>query len=253
MVYSERMPDAQELDALYNNYPVRTSLSTVTLARYDELLDGMEPYRQHGRLLDAGCGDGFFLDAAMKRGWKVFGTEYSILTVARLSRLGIAMEQGALDASHYPAAHFDVITSFEVIEHVTEPQAEVRTMVDLLRPGGLLYITTPNFNSLARRILGPRWNIITWPEHLNYYTSRSLADQVRACGARAQRITTTGISFARISAAIRKRSTNGPENDDRLRGCIEASRVLRGLKSLVNSLLDLLRAGDTLKAYFVKP
>jgi 2-polyprenyl-3-methyl-5-hydroxy-6-metoxy-1,4-benzoquinol methylase len=75
------------------------------------------------------------------------------------------MHQGALDPVNYGPEFFDVITSIEMTEHINTPVEDVSRMATILRRHGLLYITIPNFNSLSRRLLKSRWNIIEYPEH----------------------------------------------------------------------------------------
>lgn len=256
MVYCKRTPTQQDLDALYNNYPTRSALSSVTRARYNELLQGMERYRTHGRLLDVGCGDGYFLDVAKERGWTVFGTEYNERTVAKCRERGILMQQGPLDPKNYPADHFDVITSFEVIEHVQDPDADIRNMAQLLRKGGYVYMTTPNFRSLAKWMAGPNWSVVNWPEHLNYFTPHTLGLCMANNGLRKQRVLTTGVTVSRVRAGRRnvEHSVATPaNNDEQLRLRIESKWYLQMAKRMLNGGLDLFKIGDSLKAGFVKP
>ncbi|MCB9170922.1 MAG: class I SAM-dependent methyltransferase [Flavobacteriales bacterium] len=256
MVYAHRMPTPQELAAVYDNYPVRDELNPVTRTRFHALLQDMEKYRQLGRLLDVGAGSGYFLDAARERGWTTFGTEHDPAVVERCRQRGAIMHQGPLDPANYPPGHFDVITSIEVIEHLVEPRHEVSHFFHLLRPGGLLYITTPNFRSLTHWLAGDQWDIVNWPEHLNYYTPRTLTRTLTGAGFMRERVRTTGVSPRRMLRArtrIKEENTDAGNIDQRLRTAIEGRWYLRAAKGLVNAGLDLFGIGDSLKAAFVKP
>ena len=170
------------MQAHYATYTRDNSISSITVSRYEELLEKFEPYRKLNRILDIGCGDGHFLAVAKRKGWEVFGTEYTDEAVAVSRAKGIEVHQGAIQ--DYPAEQFDVITSFEVLEHINDGREHVRKINSLLRDGGLFYFTTPNFNSFSRKWLGGKWNVIEYPEHLTYYTVKTVTQFVAGCGLR---------------------------------------------------------------------
>ena len=163
-VFSELIPSEQELKEHYEKYGRNDYLSPITIKRYHELLDDFDSFRKTNKILDVGCGIGYFLEEAKNRGWEVFGTEFTDEAVKICSSKGINMKQGILDPSNYNF-EFDIITSFEVLEHINNPTVEINKFYDLLREGGLVYITTPNFNSLLRYKLKSAYNVICYPEH----------------------------------------------------------------------------------------
>ncbi len=258
MVYALRQPAQEELADTYANYPVIPDLSPLTRQRYVELLQRLEPYRRMGRLLDAGSGSGYFLDTAMAHGWEAHGTEYDAGTVAACRQRGIHMEQGLLDPRNYTPRSFDVITSFEVMEHLLDPGRELASFVTLLRPGGVLYLTTPNFNSVVRHFTKGQWNIINYPEHLNYFTPRTLSRLLKDRSLQVCHVRTTGVSFMRLRNSIRAgggaEKNHEPGNSDQiLRNRIEGNRLLRLAKAGVNGLLTLSGSGDTIKVFARQP
>ncbi|MBP6392666.1 MAG: methyltransferase domain-containing protein [Flavobacteriales bacterium] len=253
-VYCLQDPSVEELRAFYRGYPVRDVLSPVTALRFDELLDRFEPYRKTGRLIDVGCGAGLFLERAALRGWEVFGTEYGDRAVAACKARGIRIIEGPLDPSNYGDDHFDVVCSFEVIEHLAHPRQEIARMARILRPGGLLYMTTPNFNSMGRLFSRSAWSIVNYPEHLSYFTPRTLRRLARSAGLRQQWMLTTGVHLWRLRGALgRASASTGNPQDDVLRERIESSTWLKLVKALVNGLLNLFKVGDSMKAGFRKP
>jgi 2-polyprenyl-3-methyl-5-hydroxy-6-metoxy-1,4-benzoquinol methylase len=216
---------------------------------------------KNNRLLDVGCGDGHFLEVAQARGWEVYGTEYDEVAVAVCARKGIRMQQGSLSADHYELAMFDVVCSFEVMEHIQHIRAEAAAMATVLRQGGLAYITTPNFDALSRRLLKGNWNVIEYPEHLTYFTPATLAKLMEINGFGTQKILTTGISPGRIKASLAAANTEQSteaappdyrQTDEVLREKAEGSPLFGLAKRLVNGLLNVTQSGDAMKAYFIR-
>lgn len=249
-------PSAEELRAFYATYPVHEERSPITRRRFEELLDRFEPHRSTGRLIDVGCGAGFFLECAKERGWEVHGTEYGDRAVATCRARGIDIREGPLDPLVYEPGSFDVVCSFEVMEHLARPLDEMRRMLTLLRPGGLLYVTTPNFRSVGHFLAGASWNVVNPPEHLTYFTPRTLRRAARQLGLRTRWLHTTGVSIARVTASresdpAASKALRG--RDEQVRRRIEARWYLRLAKQLANSLLNTLRIGDSMKAAFEKP
>jgi SAM-dependent methyltransferase len=168
------------------------------------------------------------------------------------------MTLAPVKSGEFPTGAFDVACAFEVVEHVADPKAEAATVADAVREGGLLYVTTPNFDSLSRRLLRANWSIIEYPEHLGYFTATSLSTWLRAAGFNLLELTTTGISPRRLVQGLRRRRSGAdatsPQpaapDDERVREAIESSRMLQAVKGILNATLDVVDAGDTLKARF---
>jgi len=128
-----------------------------------------------GRLLDVGCGDGRFLAALLRRGWDVCGLDNSpsAIRVAR-QQLGDRVALTTLpEASHAPDS-FDVVSLFEVLEHLPDPFGDLREIHRLLKPGGLICLSVPNFASLERLVFRRWWAGLDAPRHLQQFTPESL-------------------------------------------------------------------------------
>ena len=259
MVFSRRIPTLKELEDHYRDYSYdkEVFVSPVTIARYNELLDEFEKYRKNNLLLDVGCGVGLFLKVAIDRGWKVYGTEYSDKAIEICQAKGINMKKGVLQATDFEGLQFDVVTSFEVIEHINNPDPEMKNIDTLLRPGGLFYCTTPNFNALARFYLKADYNIIKYPEHLSFYTPNTIKFLCKRFGLKPLKVLTTGISFSRLSRSINKASTEpvvgAASKDEKVRQTIEGNKSLIVLKQLANAVFNITGTGSALKGYFEKP
>lgn len=252
-VFCNAIPTVEELIAHYNTYPRNDSISPITIKRFRQLLDEFEHYKNTGNILDVGCGNGHFLYEAKSKGWNVYGTEYTDTAVEICRKKGINMKKGKLNPDSFNSLKFDVITSFEVMEHINNPMEEVYNFNQLLREGGIVYVTTPNFNSLSRLLLKEQWSIIEYPEHLCYYTAQTLNRLFSASGFRKKNILTTGISMNRLNQGKNEpQASSGKNADEALREKTESNPFFGMIKNMVNAILSLSRKGDTLKGIFIK-
>jgi SAM-dependent methyltransferase len=152
-------------------------------AFYDRPLNYLEHVRQNRRVLDVGCATGEFLVAAKARGWQVYGVEPSPIGAAVAERIpGSTIHVGTLDTAPWPDAYFDAVALFEVIEHLQSPRAYIEKIARLVRPGGMLALSTPNIHSLAYRLLGREWNAVGPNDHLYYFSPRTLERLLNSCG-----------------------------------------------------------------------
>ncbi len=255
LVFSKKIPTENELKDFYKNYGVNNYLSPLTIKRYNELLDKFEPFRKTNRILDVGCGIGYFLVEAKKRGWEVYGTEISEDSAEICVSKGILISLGTLDSKNYEPNSFDIITSLEVIEHINNPTIEIENFYKILREGGLAYITTPNFNSLLRYRLKGAYNIITYPEHLTYYTDKTLTNVFKIYHFKKLKTETTGISLTRFrtSKGTSSQEFISPKSDDeRIRSKMDAVWYLKIGKTIINKWLTFIGKGDSLKGWFIK-
>lgn len=136
-----------------------------------------------GRILDIGCGYGFFLDAMRRRGWQGEGVELSAPAAAYArQRSGLPIHTCAF-ADAPLTGLFDVVTLFYVIEHVPDPVATLGDVARRLRPGGLLYLRYPNTTPLlAVPALARRLGLMQAPSHLQDFAGRSMARLLDAAG-----------------------------------------------------------------------
>lgn len=255
-VFSNAIPSPDELDAFYNSdYDRTTYFSPVTEKRYNELLDGFEKYRKTGKILDLGCGYGFFLETAKKRGWEVYGTEVSSEACQICRDKGIQMHCGKFEEAEFEEELFDVVVSFEVIEHLQNPVDIVNGIQRVLRKGGLCYITTPNFNAYLRYKLKGKYDVIDYPNHLSYFTSKTLRKLFEEKQFKSLKTKTTGISITRSRTSkgnSKQQYVSETSDDEMLRYRIEKRRVLRFAKQFMNFWLNLFGIGVSLKGWFVK-
>jgi SAM-dependent methyltransferase len=129
-----------------------------------------------GRLLDVGAATGFFVEQARIAGWDAAGVEPSDWAAEYARReLGMDVVTGTLESVPFPSGAYDVVTLWEVIEHLPDPMSTLREIRRILRPGGRLVLSTPDSGSLAARLSGRRW--LGWrkvPEHLFFFDRANL-------------------------------------------------------------------------------
>jgi 2-polyprenyl-3-methyl-5-hydroxy-6-metoxy-1,4-benzoquinol methylase len=250
------IPCSETLNDYYSNNYERTSyLSPITINRYNEILDRFEAFRKTGNLLDVGAGYGFFLEIARQRGWNVYGTELTDEAVNHCSEKGLTMFKGELQNIDFGGVVFDVIISIEVIEHIYNPIDYLKKSNEILRKGGEFYLTTPNFNSFLRYRLKEEYNVIEYPNHLGYFTRKTLNKVFTENGFKTLKIQTTGISLTRLRTSKGKSDqefVSETSDDEMVRYRIERNKTLKLGKRLANGLLNLFKIGDTLKGSFIK-
>ena len=143
-----------------------------------------------GRLLDVGCATGFFLDLARSHGWDVVGSEVSTFSAhyAR-ERFGLDVRLGTLRTLQFEAGVFDVVTMWDVIEHVADPLADLQEVHRILRPEGLLSLITPDVGSWVARLLGSRWEEFRRVrEHVYFFSRRTMSEMLRKADFKVLRI-----------------------------------------------------------------
>ena len=165
-----------DLYSYYQGFSGRTIedlTSPLTLASYDRVLNKLSTLTRVNSILDVGCGKGEFVWAARNNGYSIKGIELSQEAVSLARTLGLPVEKQSLFSQELDNSSWNVTTMFEVIEHVDQPVLMIQRVTDLLAPGGILYLTTPNYFSLDRLLLGSKWNVFH-PEHILYFSTKGL-------------------------------------------------------------------------------
>jgi SAM-dependent methyltransferase len=153
-------------------------------ARHNILLGMMAAeVRQRRRLLEVGCGAGFFLKAAERAGWEVEGIELSEeASRFAIERLQLSIRREPAESSSIAPGSFEAAAMFDVIEHLFDPRAVLSAIARALAPGGTLVISTPNIESASRYVLGIEWAVLSPLEHVYYFSEDSLRRLLEATG-----------------------------------------------------------------------
>jgi len=145
---------------------------------YLQLLDSIPGEKR--RILDIGCGPGFFLKATEERGWKGEGVEISEAAVQYAREIvGVKVHHGQLQDIPFSPGSFNVIVLLDAIEHLFNPLETIEHCYRLLRKDGVLVLNTPDYNSLSRFILRKDWAVLSPAEHLYNFTQRTLCLMLR--------------------------------------------------------------------------
>ncbi|MBI3634356.1 MAG: class I SAM-dependent methyltransferase [Candidatus Yonathbacteria bacterium] len=142
---------------------------------FEEYLKRIESrYSRKGNLLDVGAATGFFVDIAQKMGWNACGLEISEYAAEIAQEKGLDVVWGTLRDGMFQEMSFNAITLWDVLEHFQNPNREIRACSKLLGVNGILALSTPDSSSWYARIMGKRWHLLVPPEHLHYFTQKSV-------------------------------------------------------------------------------
>jgi SAM-dependent methyltransferase len=186
-------PDPTILRALYTDpayfrsegpfgYADYAALRPFWEAQARERLSVIERYTPPGTLLDVGCATGIFLKVAQERGWAVVGIEIAPEAAREAERLTGCRIVASPEPFLEEGRTFDVITLWEYLEHVPDPRAELHRLHRLLRPGGLLALSTPNAGQRLAQRAPALWKEFKPPEHLSFFTVETLHRLLVGCG-----------------------------------------------------------------------
>jgi 2-polyprenyl-3-methyl-5-hydroxy-6-metoxy-1,4-benzoquinol methylase len=144
----------------------------------EDLVGADQPSR---RLLDVGCHIGVMVELAQARGWDAWGVEPSTWASAQARARGLNVVTGTLTDAAIPENYFDVVTMWDVIEHLTDPAAEIRNAHRVVKPGGIFAIHTIDIESAFARVMGKRWPWLM-EMHLYYFSPRTLGKMLEQAG-----------------------------------------------------------------------
>jgi len=268
-LFVTRLPGEEVLREVYHQYSYEAqALAAVPPFVFQRLREMLRPFDrvcQTGRLLDVGFGAGCTLVVARELGWQPYGIEASALAVEQARRNGFEeVTLGSLLDAPYPDGYFDVVTMYELVEHLTEPRAFVEKAARLLRSGGVLHLSTPNGTGVSARQLGTGWSVVAPPEHINLFSPRSIEMLLRGAGFGQVRVSTAGVNPSELVRAAKQRiappardstepaSRFPPVSSYEINRRLIGSRTGRLVKATANALLAATRLGDAMKVTAIR-
>jgi SAM-dependent methyltransferase len=155
-----------------------------------------ERFPNRGRMLEVGSGYGYLLDYFRKDGWDVVGVEPSEgLNRHARKVLDLEVLPVILPDAKFPDASFDVVTMMHVIEHVPDPTDTLAEIFRILKPGGMLVMETPRYDTLMFKLLGRRERSLSCEGHIYFFTTKTLRDISEKVGFKVEREDMVGRSL----------------------------------------------------------
>ncbi len=186
-------------------------------------------YKEAGRLLEVGCATGLFLDAMRATGkWQVQGVDVSEPAVHQArEQFGLEVFQGTLQEARFPAASYDAVAMWDVLEHVPNPKETVREVCRVLKPDGVFVFRVPVLDGWDRRLFGPLWAGWDAPRHLTAFSRQTIDTLLSQAGLRVQRAACTAGSYHAVALGLRfwARGRLSTAGQKRVRRILEALPV----------------------------
>ncbi|MFH1642941.1 MAG: glycosyltransferase [Nanoarchaeota archaeon] len=153
---------------------LRKILGKVFCTPFLPLIDIIIPFKEKGKVLDIGCGNGEMIGWLNKYGWTTYGVEISAKACMHASARGIHTFCGDINEACFPSEFFDVITINHVLEHTYDPVKLIKECHRILKKNGTLIIDVPNFGCYDSQIFKQYWFVLAVPTHLYHFTSNTL-------------------------------------------------------------------------------
>ncbi len=163
----------------YVDYDADKASMIPVFRRYLDLMTSVRPGR--GTLLDVGAATGFFVRLAREDGWDARGVEVSEDAAAQGRAHGLEIRTGTI-ADMDGEGIFDAVTFLDVLEHLPDPISALRSAHHLLKTGGVIAVNVPDIGSAFAHLMGPRWHAIVPPEHLSYFSEKTLSSVLERVG-----------------------------------------------------------------------
>jgi SAM-dependent methyltransferase len=231
--------------------------------RWQGQVETIARYKSGGELLDIGCSSGGFLSTMVSPAWNLSGIEMEESTAARArAKTGARVFVGdAVDAPYLPNT-FDVITCFDVLEHVYSPRQFLTKVYEWLKPGGIYYAMSPNIASWEARLFGTHWFGLELPRHISHFSPRSLRYLLHGLGFEEVRLTTPpvtyyerSVDYLRCTAVEKMGFTPTAQAKAQPAGLVRKA-LRKGFRIAASPLVHiaaLANAGPCLEAVFRKP
>lgn len=255
LVFSTQQPGSEEIEVLQKQKKWKDHITQGAYRRYSHILDRFEHFRKNNRILDLDCSHGEFLEMAKERGWKVYGTADTKEALELCRNKGLEMYEGSFNTEIFAEESFDIVCARNVLEHLTNPNEEVSKIRKIIRSGGLLYVTTPNFNSFLRFRLREKYSIISYPLRLVYYTRGPFKRLFKQNDFKVLETEASGVSISKrkvLRARIQPPITEESDFIEWEENKKESWFSLFQKKNL-NPVFSFFGIGDFLKGWFIKP
>jgi 2-polyprenyl-3-methyl-5-hydroxy-6-metoxy-1,4-benzoquinol methylase len=187
MVWLENAPCPEEMGKHYGPDYDRTigAAGETSPGRWHDRWETLSKYKTSGSLLDIGCSSGSFLKSLGNGHWELYGIEMSPEAAKKaVTRSGAQVFVGDVLSAPFEPESFDVITCFDVLEHLYNPRQVMTKVREWLKPDGVFYVLVPNIESAESRIFKTYWYGLELPRHLSHFSPKSLKRLAEIVGLR---------------------------------------------------------------------
>lgn len=179
--YSEGYYEGDPTRSAYMDYELDKPLIVQNMRKFLSFLPASQ---SKAKFLDVGCAFGYFVELAMRHGYDAYGFDPSAFAAKKARELVGArrIQEGTIQEATYPKASFDVITMFDVFEHLQDPLRDMKKLRSLLKPGGVILIATGDTRSVAARIMKRKWTFFIPPQHIFFFHRKNVVTLLSLAG-----------------------------------------------------------------------
>lgn len=269
LVFLNPMPDEHELNSFYpkesyysyyvsynKENPVKKVISTILCVRNDtkdnKLLalktKSLGDYKP--KMLDIGCGNGWFIKQQQEKGWDIYGVEPSQIAVEVGRRAGLNIHHGDLLSANFETASFDYIRSNHSFEHIYNPDKVLQEIYRILKPEGRLFIGVPNINSFNAMLFKQYWYYLGAPVHTYNYSNKTLTVLLEKYGFIVEKMMYNSCYMGLLgSFQIFLNRKTGKTSEQ---GFFVNFLPLKSIAGVFSKLLNILHAGDCIEVIAMK-
>jgi len=246
LVYSDPQPRAEVERKYLEEYDLAAHFGPLAARKrvlYERRLNRLGPPTGR-RLCDLGCGDGQFLELAIERGWEASGIEMNPAAATRAEQRGATVYRGRVEeVEGLPVEGFDAVTAWDSVEHTPEPITFLRKAAALLRPAGVLALTTLNVDAAVARVFRDDWTMYV-EDHFTYWNRQSLSTALRVAGFTVTDRWGAGIGrdFAKL-VPLRRRDRGSATATTPAPARFDSNPILARAEDGVNGVLGAMRLG----------
>jgi len=244
LVYTSPRLTKREVSKLYTTFNTKVSPKEVYSFERDskKRIAGIIKLKKSGKILEVGCSFGYFLNAAQKMGFDVYGIELS-KKAASIGRKRYRLKNVySMELEKFnPNIKFDVITMYHTLEHLPDPKKSILHIRKLLKNDGLLVIEVPDVGSFKAKLLKEKWVAYDFNLHYYYFSYKTLRKILEVCGFKI--IKKEIIAGAMIEGSVTKNVKKIPPG---------VKKILSVPYSYMTFALGKASIGDAIRIYAVK-
>ena len=187
-VFVHPYPNNEMLDRYYQEsyesgkYEIYATAMDIRRKINEQRFSDIQKFNPGGKIFDIGCGVGYFLNVAQEHNLETYGVEFTEegTKISKIKHKNVY--KGTLDENTFSDSFFDVVSIFDVIEHIIKPMNTFKEISRIIKRDGILAITTPDISSWHAKFFRKNWGVIIPPEHINYFSPTSLEIALKICG-----------------------------------------------------------------------